>query len=1050
MRCAGCGAELAPRARFCSECGRRAESARAAGSGPGSSDLTERRVASAADREGERKQVTVLFADLKGSLELLADRDPEDARRLLDPVLERMIEAVRRYEGTVNQVLGDGVMALFGAPLAQEDHAVRACYAALAMQAEVGAYAREVQRTEGVPVQIRVGLNSGEVVVRAIDSDLHADYSAVGPTTHLAARMEQMALPGSILATRHTVALAEGYVAARSLGLARVRGLGEPVEVYEITGAGAVRSRLQAARARGLTRFVGREAELASIRRALEPALQGTGRTVAVTGEAGVGKSRLLHEVTQWPELRDWIVLEAAAPPHARAASYAPVIELLRRYFAIEERDEPRVVREKVVGKALVLDERLKDIVPPVLALLDALPEEWEFRTLEAEERRRRTREAVATLVARESRRAPLLLVFEDLHWADDETLAVLDTVAARLAGARAVLVVSSREGPGQRRGPPADVEIRLEPLAPETAATLLDTLLGDDAALGPLKRALIERTGGNPLFLEESVRALVETGRLVGKRGAYRLTGPPDRLEVPATVQALLAARIDRLPVEDKRLLQTAAVIGTDVPFALLRLVAGLPDERLRPALGRLQAAGFLEPGSLFPDPEYRFRHALTLEVAYRSLVHERRRRLHAEVTAAIESLDPQAPDRQAERLAHHAFQGERWEEAVAYLRRAGARAAARSAHADAVACFEQALTALERLPRRRETLEEALAIRLDLRRALLPLGRPERILEHLARAAAIAEELEDRRQLARVSVLQSNHFWWVGDPEPAIAAALRALGLARELGDLALETTACFYLGQARHALGDYQEAVACFRAVLAVAEQEAADRRPRGVAPVFYAVWLVRGLLELGALAEASTHVARAVGAADVGDSPHAVIAACHAQGLLGVHGHEREAGIAALERARALAETVRLPVLAVETDALLGHSYALAGDPARGVPLLRGAVERAETLGMAVGQALRRTWLAEARLQVGQPARAEADAADALTAARRHRERGHEAAALLALALVRLRSGASDEGLARLGEARRLAEALGMAPLAARCAAIAAGLPATADG
>jgi tetratricopeptide (TPR) repeat protein len=503
----------------------------------------------------------------------------------------------------------------------------------------------------------------------------------------------------------------------------------------------------------------------------------------------------------------------------------------------------------------------------------------------------------------------------------------------------------------------------------------------------------------------------------------------------------------MDRLPVEDKRLLQTAAVIGTEVPFALLRVVSGLPDERLRLALGRLQAAEFLEPGCLFPEPEYRFRHALTQEVAYRSLLHDRRRTLHAQVAAAIESLDPQAPDRQADRLAHHAFQGELWEEAVVYLRRAGARAAARSAYADAVARFEQALAALERLPRGREALEDGLAIRLDLRRALLPLGRPERILEHLACAAAIAEELGNRRQLARVSVLQSNHSWWVGDPEQAIATALRALAVARELGDLTLETTARFYLGQARHALGEYREAVACFRAVLAVAEQEATDRRARSVAPVFYGVWLVRCLLELGAIAEASNHVARVVGAADASDSPHATIAACHARGLLGVHGQDRAAGIAALERARALAETDRLPVLAVTTDALLGWSYARAGEPARGVPFLVGAVERAEALGMAVDQALRRTWLAEARLAAGQSG-AEAEAAAALAAARRHRERGNEAAALLALAVVGLRSGAAAEGLAYLREARRLAEALGMTPLAARCAGVAAGTSATA--
>jgi class 3 adenylate cyclase/tetratricopeptide (TPR) repeat protein len=1036
MACAGCGAGLPSGARFCPQCGRAVLAARPR-------DPGEPLLAPAA-REGERKQVTVLFADLKGSLELLAGRDPEDARRLLDPVLERMIEAVRRYEGTVNQVLGDGIMALFGAPLAQEDHAVRACYAALAMQAAVAAYAREVQRTEGVPIQIRVGLNSGEVVVRAIDSDLHLDYSAVGQATHLAARMEQMALPGSILATVHTARLAEGYVETRPLGPARVRGLADSIEVHEITGPGPIRSRLDAARARGLARFVGREIEQAALEAALGRAAGGAGQAVVVVGEAGVGKSRLLHEVTRAAERQGWTVLEAAAVPYGRGAGALPVVQLLRRYFGIGERDAVPAVREKAAGRLLMLDERLKDVLAPVLALLDALPEDWAFRALDPEERQRQIQEAVARIVACESRRAPLLLVVEDLHWADDGTLAVLQALAARLGGTRVVLAVSTRPEAGPRLGREADVEVRLEPLGPAPAGALLDALLGDDRGLQALKGLLVERAAGNPLFLEESVRALVETGALAGARGAYRLVRMPDHLEIPATVQAVLAARIDRLPAEDKRLLQTAAVIGVDVPLALLRAVAGLGDAAVRAALGRLQAAELLDEACLFPDLEYRFRHALTHEVAYRSLLQERRRALHAAVVEAIQSLDTQAAGRQIERLAHHAFQGELWEEAVAYLRRAGARAAARSAHAEAVERFEQALAALARLPRRRDLQQEALAIRLDLRRALLPLGRPDRILDHLAQAAALAEELEDRRELARISALRANHFWWVGDPEPAIAAALRALGLASELGDLTLETTARFYLGQARHALGDYREATACFRAVVDVAEREVGVGRLRGLAPLFFGAWLVRCLLEVGAVAEAREQVERAARLAATSDAPHAAIAAGHARGLLGVHGYEPDAAIEALERARALAEQVRLPVLAITTDTLLGRSVALAGTPGRAVPLLADAVARAEALGMGVDQALRRAWLAEALAAAGRVPEAEAEATAALAAAQRHHERGNEVYALVARAAAARGGGASRDALATVSEARCRAEALGMRLLAERCGTLAASL------
>jgi len=384
--------------------------------------LAEKILTSKAALEGERKQVTVLFADLKGSMELLADRDPEEARKLLDPVLERMMEAVHRYEGTVNQVMGDGIMALFGAPLAHEDHAVRACYSALRMQEAVTRYAEEARRAHGVNVQIRVGLNSGEVVVRAIGSDLHMDYTAVGQTTHLAARMEQLASPGSILLTPATLALVEGYVAVKPLGPVPVKGLADPVEVYEVTGAGPARTRLQAAARRGLTRFVGRDAELEQFRRAQQLAANGHAQIAAVVGEAGVGKSRLVYELTHSHRLEGWLVLESASVSYGKVTSYLPVIDLLKGYFKIQDRDDLREIREKVTGKLLTLDEALKPTLPALLALLDVPGDDAAWQTLDPGQRRQQTLDAVKRLLLREAREQPLLLIFEDLHWIDSET----------------------------------------------------------------------------------------------------------------------------------------------------------------------------------------------------------------------------------------------------------------------------------------------------------------------------------------------------------------------------------------------------------------------------------------------------------------------------------------------------------------------------------------------------------------------------------------------------------------------------------------------------
>jgi class 3 adenylate cyclase len=640
--------------------------------------------------EGERKQVTVLFADLKGSMELLADRDPEEARQFLDPVLERMMAAVHRYEGTVNQVLGDGIMALFGAEVAHEDHAVRACYAALAMQDAIRRYSTEMRRRHGVEVQIRVGLNSGEVVVRAIGNDLHMDYSAIGQTTHLAARMEQLALPGSIRLTADTLRLAEGLMQVNTLGPVPVKGLVEPVEVFELVGASTLRRRLQVAAARGLTRFVGRQPELAALQQALERTGMGHGEVVALVGEAGVGKSRLVYEFVHAHHIRGWLVLESASVSYGKATPYFPVIDLLKRYTHVEDQDDTRTIRAKVTGQVLTLDETLHGALPALLALLDALPEDSPFLALDPPQRRRQTMEALKRVFVRESQVQPLLLVFEDLHWIDTETQAWLDSLVESLPTARLLLLVNYR--PEYQHGWGSKTyytQLRLDPLPPASAEIFLQALVGHDPSLAPLTQLLIARTQGNPFFLEESVRTLVETGGLVGDRGAYRLAQALPTIQVPATVQAVLAARIDRLSPEDKRCLQTAAVIGTEVPLPLLQAIAEVPAEALQRSLEHLQAAEFLYEMRLFPEREYIFKHALTHEVAYGSLLQERRRLLHAHIVEALEALageqrdevaSGQSPD-QVERLAHHALRGEVWDKAVAYCRQAGDKALARSA---------------------------------------------------------------------------------------------------------------------------------------------------------------------------------------------------------------------------------------------------------------------------------------------------------------------------------------------------------------------------------
>ncbi|MBI2159615.1 MAG: alpha/beta fold hydrolase [Candidatus Rokubacteria bacterium] len=745
--CAQCGTTNAAAHKFCKKCGRPLAGtvARQREAAIPPKHLAEKILVAKGALEGERKQVTVLFADLKGSMELLADRDPEEARKLLDPVLERMMEAVHRYEGTVNQVMGDGIMALFGAPLAHEDHAVRASYAALHMQEAVRRYAEDVRRAHGIEVQIRVGLNSGEVVVRSIGSDLHMDYTAVGQTTHLAARMEQLATPGSVRMTGRTLRLAEGYVQVRPLGPIPVKGVPEPVEVYELTGAGPARTRLQAAAVRGLSRFVGRDAEMEQLRRAWDQAARGRGQIVAVVGEPGVGKSRLFHEFTHSHRTHDWLVLESGAVPYGKQVPYLPVTLLLKSYFQIDEGDGARRSREKVTGKILILDENLKDAIPPILALLEALPAADPFRSLALPLQRGRTLGALKQLVLRESQRQPLCVLVEDLHWLDSESQAALDLLVDSVPAQRILLLTNYRpEYEDRWAAKTYHTRLRIDPLPQESAEVLLDSLLGEAAALAPLKALVKQRSGGNPLFIEESVRAFAEEGVVVGRPGAYRLQRDVRELQVPATVQALLAARIDRLATEERQLLQCAAVIGTDVPLPLLQAIADVPEDALQRLLTRLQAAEFLYETRLFPEPEYMFKHTLTHDVAYAGVLQERRRLLHRRLGEVIEQRYADRLPEFCETLADHFVRGEVWERAGGHYLRAGEKAVARHAYQNAAGFCARAVQIAESHPGLGDVLQRGEILLGDLWSLMDDAGRANTSYE---RALDVTKDPAKRR---------------------------------------------------------------------------------------------------------------------------------------------------------------------------------------------------------------------------------------------------------------------------------------------------------------
>jgi class 3 adenylate cyclase/tetratricopeptide (TPR) repeat protein len=1047
--CSGCGFSNEPGVKFCGGCGS-ALGAPAATPGPrfGPFDsytpkhLAEKILTSKSALEGERKLVTVLFADLKSSMQLLADRDPEEARKLLDPVLEHMMEAVHRYEGTVNQVMGDGIMALFGAPVAREDHAVRACYAALRMQEQVKRYAEEVHRSEGVPIEIRVGLNSGEVVVRSIGSDLRMDYTAVGQTTHLAARMEQMARAGTILISSNTLRLAEGYLAVKPLGPRPVRGLDVPVEVYEILGAGTVRSRLHAAAARGLTRFVGRDRELDQLREALERARSGHGQVVAVVGEPGVGKSRLYWEFTHSHHTQGCLIVESSSVSYGKATPYLPVIDLLKAYFQIEGREEFRTIREKVTGKLLTLDEALSPTLPALLALLEVPVDDDQWQGLDPPQRRQRTLDAVKRLLLRESQRQPLVIVFEDLHWIDGQTQALLDGLVESLPTARLLLLCNYRPEYEHHWGSRSYyTQLTLDLLAPESTHELLDTLIGQDASVDALKPVLIERTEGNPFFLEESVRTLVETGVLVGERCAYRLARPLASFQVPATVHAVLAARIDRLTSEERHLLQTAAVVGTDVPFPVLQAIAEVPDAALHRDLAHLQAAEFLYETSLFPEHAYTFKHSLTHEVAYGSLLQDRRRVLHARIVEVLEGLHPDRLGEQIERLAHHALRGEVWDKAMAYFRRAGEKAMARSAHREAAGYFEQALGALTHLPEGRETLAQAIDLRLALRPALWPSGDFRRILALLREAEALAAALDDSHRLGQVSRFLSLHFYYAGMHDQAIAAAERAVALARASGEVVLRALANHDLGLSHQARGDYPRAIACFtESVASLGETGSRERFGQVFLPAVLSYAFLAGChAELGLFAEGRVLGDEGLRIAEAVDHPGSLMFACWGLGLLSLRKGELIRAVRLLERAVGICQEANFPVYFPRMAVALGSAYTLDGRVSDAMPLLRQAMERTRATEMGRYHVLCSVPLAEAQALAGLLEEAQTVAERALALTREHHERGDQAYALRLLGdIAALRAPPeAAQAEAHYRQALALAGELGMRPLIAHC-------------
>jgi len=920
-----------------------------------------------AEPAGERKQITVLVASV-GRTSPDAEHDPEAAMQELDPALEAMKDHVRRYDGLVSAAQPDGLTAVFGAPVAHEDHAVRACHAAIAMQAAVR------NRVDGSPA-LGIGLHSGEAVIRAIRDGASSRYEAIGPVVSLATRVGALAEPGVILLTHETARRAEGFVHVQP---AETIAAGEPHGgLMALRGTTGARNRWEVQAARALTPFVGRDAEVAALVGAMRRVESGRGELVAVVADPGIGKSRLIHEFVRAAVPAGWGVLETSAASHDTRASYRPVSALLRAWFGIEQRDQKPVMESKVRARIEDLHPELRPALPALMSLLDLPMADTDWPTLSPPQRRRRTLDAVKALLACECRGRPVVLLFEDLHWIDTETQAVLDTLVDSLGALRILLLVTHR--PEYRHGWSGKSyfsQLRLLPLAAEAADRLMKSLLGSDKSLDGLKRELVARTEGTPLFVEETVRALAEAGSLSGRQGDYRPARSIATFEIPSTVQAVIAARIDRLPPASKNLLQVASVIGRDIPLSLLQHVAKMPEDVLQQALGDLRAAEFLHEAQLLPDVVYTFKHALTHEVAYGSVLRERRRAIHVEIVETIGTLNRDRIDEQVEQLAHHAVKGRLWDHAIRYLFRAAGKAIQRSAHRQAMEFLQQGLELIPKLP----DSAARLRVELDFQKALgvtLMASKgwgAQEVDDAYVRAQTLAEALADERELFVVLRGQGQFHMIRGEVQIARRFGDRCQALAAKAGDPAMRIEThhlfwsnCLFMGDyagadrhAEHGIADYdRQRDHRLTYIYSGHDPGVCCRSFSGLA-----------LWQRGEADRALVRCEEALALAS--DLKHPLTTGLAYWGLSYIHMFRNDAAKAqaAAEREIAICEEYMLPLLLSQGRFQLGWALAAQGALGDGIALMQQGLEAISATGAEMGRPYFSALLAEALAKAGR--------------------------------------------------------------------------------
>jgi len=790
--CPKCSFRNAPGIKFCGECGHDLREAKA----PAPVDyskpqtytpkfLAEKILSTGKSLEGERKLVTVLFADVAGYTTMSEKLDPEEVRQIMEGCFQILMDEIHRYEGTIDKFTGDGVMALFGAPLAHEDHAQRACYAALAIQKALESYGQKVERDCKIPFRMRVGLNSGPVIVGSVGKDLKMDYTAVGDTVNLASRMQTMSEPGRILVSADVHKMARDFFNFKARGKMSVKGKEEPVEAYELLEPTEVASRIEASVLRGLTRFVGREKEMATLREALDKAKSGSGQVVCIIGEAGVGKSRLLLELRRTTGQEEYTYLEGQCLHYGSSMPYLPLLDILRSYFGLKEGEREFLVRKRLEEKTSAIDPKLKAILPPLQELLSLKVEDEGYLKLEPQMKREKIFEAIRNLLVVESQRKPLMVALDDFQWTDRTSEEFLTYFIGHLPNSRILVLLLYRpEYTHQWASKSCYSQIRVDELPTKSSADLVRAMLEEGEVAPELRELILKRAAGNPLFMEEFTHTLLENGSIQKKDHQYVLNRKPSEIHVPDTIQGIIAARMDRLDENLKRIMQVASVIGRDFAYRILQTITGMQEE-LKGHLVNLQGLEFIYEKSLYPELEYVFKHALTQEVAYNSLLLKRRKQIHERIGKAIEELYPERLEEFCEALAHHYSTAENWEKSLEYLRLSAEKAQRSYATQEAFRYYCEALKALGRLPDTEQNKRARLDITRSTGQVMNVLAYPEGSLGILEEALKAAEELGDRAASLRLNAAVGNAHVVAGNTIEGLKFTKKAFGEAEKLGD-------------------------------------------------------------------------------------------------------------------------------------------------------------------------------------------------------------------------------------------------------------------------